>query len=76
MTDEEFFKTIETLRDHAKLRRQESLTAADVDKFKEWDGLFGEFHMLLLRRETALHLKGLKPPAGDAPSTEASGDRR
>jgi hypothetical protein len=76
MTDEEFFKTIETLRDHAKLRRQESLTAADVEKFKKWDNLFGEFHTLLLRRETALHLKGMKLPGGDAPGTEAGAERR
>jgi len=30
MTDEEIFGTMDLLREHAKLRRQESLTSADV----------------------------------------------
>ena len=40
MTDEEFFTTMDLLCEHAKLRRQESLTAANVERFKNWDWLF------------------------------------
>jgi hypothetical protein len=56
MTDDEFFKNIEALVDHASVRRQEALTAADVDSFKAWDSLFGRFQTIELRRETAVHL--------------------
>ena len=67
MTDEAFYATVNTLREHASLRRQESLNAADVEQFKRWDHLFGQFDMLLLQRATALRLKQLSggedPPA-------------
>jgi hypothetical protein len=59
MTDEEFFGTMELLREHAKLRRQESLTAANVERFKNWDWLFGQLDSVLLRREMDQNLKKL-----------------
>jgi hypothetical protein len=42
----EFFTTIDTVQ-HAKLRRQESLTAAEVERFKNWDWLFGQLDNVL-----------------------------
>ena len=56
MTDEEFFGTMDLLREHAKLRRQESLTSADVERFKNWDWLFGQLDSVLLRRATDQNL--------------------
>jgi hypothetical protein len=49
MSDEEFFTAMDLLREHAK-RRQESLTSADVERFKNWDWLFGQLDSVLLRR--------------------------
>ena len=37
MTDEQFFELLDRLVEHAKLRRQEALLAANVERFKEWD---------------------------------------
>ena len=59
MTDDEFFANVTALRDHASLRRQESLTAADVERFKEWDSFFGQLNWVLLGRNTTLHLRGI-----------------
>ena len=36
MTDEEFYSTLDALRDHTKVRQQESLTAADVKGIDDW----------------------------------------
>jgi hypothetical protein len=47
MTDDELLKTIKTLREHAGVRRQESLTAADVKAHKEWNYVFASFHRAL-----------------------------
>jgi hypothetical protein len=47
MTDDEFFANVTALRDPASLRRQESLTAADVERFKEWDSFFGQLNWVL-----------------------------
>ena len=59
MTDEEFFAAMARLREHARSRRQQSLTAADVEQLKELDWLFERFDIPLLRREeqppAALH---------------------
>jgi hypothetical protein len=60
MTDEEFFTTMGSLRDHANRRRQESLTAADVEMFKRWDALFGRLDTVLLQRATEKSLKELQ----------------
>ena len=60
MTDEEFFTAMDLLREHAKLRRQESLTSADVERFKDWDWLFGQLDSVLLRRAMDQNLKKLK----------------
>jgi hypothetical protein len=59
MTDEEFFTAMELLREHAKLRRQEGLTSADVERFKNWDWLFVQLDGALLRRATDQNLKRL-----------------
>ena len=49
-----------SLRDHANRRRQESLTAADVEMFKRWDALFGRLDTVLLQRATEKSLKELQ----------------
>ena len=68
MTDDEFFANVTSLRDYASLRRQESLTAADVERFKEWDSFFGQFNWVLLRRNTTLRLKGIPGSSADKPA--------
>jgi hypothetical protein len=60
MTDDEFFTTVDSLSEHAKVRRQESLAAADVERFKDWDRLLGQLDTMLLRRVTEQNLRKLQ----------------
>jgi hypothetical protein len=48
MTDKEFFAALDRLLDHAGARRQESLSAANVEDFKEWDSFHTQINSLLL----------------------------
>ena len=57
MTDEEFYSTLDALCEHAQLRRQEGLTAANVEQFKQWDAMLGRLDMIRLQRESAEQLK-------------------
>ena len=47
MTDKQFFELIDQLVEHGKLRRQQSLQAADVEQFKEWDSCVSRLDNLL-----------------------------
>jgi hypothetical protein len=49
MTDKEFLETIERLIAHARERRQQSLQAANVDEFKQWDACFTSLDLLRLK---------------------------
>ena len=78
MTDKQFFELIDQLVGHGKLRRQQSLQAADVEQFKEWDSCVSRLDNLL----TFQRLKELIAEvqrigdAGRHPQTRAQKDAR
>jgi hypothetical protein len=64
MTDKQFFELIDQLVEHGKLRRQQSLQAADVEQFKEWDSCLSRLEtMVSFRRLKELIKSRPAPPA-------------
>jgi hypothetical protein len=64
MTDQQFFELLDELVEHAKLRRQEALLAANVERFKEWDTcVSGLESRILLQRLRGMIRDGAASPA-------------